>query len=150
MNISTAEAGDIPQLSELLNLLFTQEADFTPNPEKQYAALRRIIAAPEIGRILVWRELPAILGMVNVLFSISTAEGGKVAFLEDMIVHPAHRDRSIGGRLLAAAVDLCTTEGCSRITLLTDRDNDAAIRFYRRQGFELSGMVPLRLYPAKS
>lgn len=150
MSISAAEPKDIPQLSELLCLLFAQEADFIPDPEKQCAGLQRVIGSPEIGRILVWREGSAILGMVNLLFSVSTAEGGKVAILEDMVVHPSHRGSGIGGRLLAAAVELCIAEGCSRITLLTDRGNEAAIRFYGRQGFELSAMVPLRLYLRRS
>jgi GNAT superfamily N-acetyltransferase len=46
---------------------------------------------------------------------------------------------------LKAAIDLAKREGCLRITLLTDRANDPAIRFYQRQGFALSSMIPLRL-----
>lgn len=146
MTIATAELQDIKQLIELLQLLFTQEADFTPDARKQREGLQHIISTPEIGRILVWREASGILGMVNVLFSISTAEGGKVALLEDMVVHPAHRCDGIGAQLLDAAIELCAAEGCSRITLLTDSDNAAAIRFYSRRGFATSAMVPLRLY----
>lgn len=146
MKIFAAGYEDIPQLAGLLRLLFTQEAEFIPNHEKQCAALRRIIDSPEIGRIIVCREASAILGMVNLLFSISTAEGGKVALLEDMIVHPAHRNLGIGTRLLSAAIELCAAVGCSRITLLTDSGNEAAIRFYSRQGFKPSGMTPLRLH----
>jgi GNAT superfamily N-acetyltransferase len=145
MNIAEAELEDIAQLAELLRQLFAQESDFAPDTEKQCAGLKRIIGSPEIGRILVWREASAVLGMVNLLFTVSTAEGGKVAILEDMVVHPSHRGGGIGGSLLAAAIELCVSEGCSRITLLTDRGNEAAIRFYSRLGFEPSGMIPLRL-----
>ena len=47
----SATLADIPQLSELLTLLFTQEADFRPDPEKQCAGLQRIIADPGIGAV---------------------------------------------------------------------------------------------------
>lgn len=143
--IAPATLADIPQLCELLAILFAQEEDFAPDAEKQSVALRRIIGDPAIGRILVLRDGANILGMVNLLFTISTACGGKAAMLEDMVVHPAHRNGGLGGRLLRAAVELAQREGCLRITLLTDRANDAAIRFYQKNGFAMSAMVPLRL-----
>ena len=144
-SITPATLDDIPQLCALLALLFTQEADFQPDMEKQSAALREIIAHPATGRILALHEGDAIVGMVNLLFSISTACGGKVALLEDMVVHPSRRGDGLGSKLLQAAVELARREGCLRITLLTDRVNDSAIRFYQRHGFGTSEMMPLRL-----
>jgi GNAT superfamily N-acetyltransferase len=143
--ISKAILEDIEQLSELLSLLFAREADFTPDQSKQTAGLREIIQHPDIGCILVMREGDAIVGMVNILYTVSTACGGRVALAEDMIVRPARRDDGLGSLLLSAAIQEARAAGCSRITLLTDRTNDPAIRFYRRHGFVLSEMVPLRL-----
>src|SRR5271169_6680192 len=145
MQIATATADDIPQLCSLLSILFTQEADFQPDANKQSSGLRQIIEHPEAGRILVLREGKAILGMVNLLFTVSTACGGRVTLLEDMIVHPLRRGDGLGSKLLQAATELAQQEGCLRITLLTDRANDAAIRFYQRHGFGMSTMMPLRL-----
>lgn len=146
IQIASATADDIPQLCSLLAILFTQEADFEPDADKQSAALREIIEHPETGRILVMREGGSIIiGMVNLLFTISTACGGKVALLEDMIVHPARRGGGLGTKLLQAAIELARREDCLRLTLLTDRANDAAIRFYQRHGFGISAMLPLRL-----
>jgi GNAT superfamily N-acetyltransferase len=143
--IQAAVLDDLPQLCELLAILFAQEADFQPDAAKQSAALKQIIEHPETGRILVLREDETIIGMVNLLFTVSTACGGKVALLEDMIVHPQNRNDGHGSKLLQAAIELAKREGCLRITLLTDRANDSAIRFYQRHGFTLSAMLPLRL-----
>lgn len=143
--IAAATADDIPQLCELLAILFTQEADFRPDTNKQSDGLRRIIEQPEVGRILVLREDERIVGMVNLLYTVSTACGGKVALLEDMIVHSSQRGNRLGSKLLQAAIELAKREGCLRITLLTDRTNDAAIRFYQRHGFGMSAMLPLRM-----
>jgi GNAT superfamily N-acetyltransferase len=143
--IDEATPADIPALCELLKLLFAQEAEFRPDGEKQAQGLGRIIAAPEAGRILVLREQGGIVGMVNLLFTISTALGGRVALLEDMVLRPEHRGKGLGTTLLQAALAFARQSGCLRVTLLTDGDNEAARRFYQRQGFNVSGMTAMRL-----
>ena len=145
MEISRATNEDIPQLCELLNLLFSQEVEFQPDRKLQAAGLRQIIDFPERGQILVLREGESIIGMVNLLFTVSTALGGRVAILEDMIVHPEYRGRGAGDMLLKAAIGLVKSSGCRRLTLLTDATNESAQRFYRRHGFTISEMVPMRL-----
>ena len=141
-----AELGDIPTLCNLLGLLFGQEADFAPDHDKQERGLRMILDREETGRIFC-AEHPenGIVGMVSILFSVSTAEGGRVAWLEDMIVRPEWRGSGIGGRLLDAAIRGAREAGCQRITLLTDLTNEDAMRFYARFGFTRSRMTPLRL-----
>jgi len=84
--------------------------------------------------------------MVSILFTVSTAEGGRAAWLEDMVVHPDWRGRKIGGQLLHEAINRVRAAGCTRITLLTDSTNRAAIQFYEQAGFIRSGMIPLRLH----
>jgi GNAT superfamily N-acetyltransferase len=143
--IELAKKEDIPQLVSLLHLLFSQEADFTPNADRQAAGLNQIIGSPQTGIILVARLGEKIAAMVSLLFSISTAEGGPVCWLEDMIVHPDHRGDGLGSRLLAAAIDYARQHHFLRITLLTDRDNSGAQRFYSRHGFAESGMTTMRL-----
>ena len=86
MKLTKAIHPDIPELVELLNTLFEQEAEFEPNSEAQRKALSKIILDPKIGIILVARNGEKILGMLNLLFTESTALGSKVAILEDMVV----------------------------------------------------------------
>jgi GNAT superfamily N-acetyltransferase len=105
-----------------------------------------IIEQPEAGRIYCARLGNQVVGMVSLLFTISTAEGNRAAWLEDMVVHPDHRGRGIGGKLLRHAIDQARELGCSRITLLTGKTNHSAMQFYQRAGFNPSTMVPLRLY----
>lgn len=145
MLIEKATAADIPALGDLLSLLFAQEAEFTPNPEAQQRGLARIIDNPGIGAVLVARQDARLVGMVNLLFTVSTALGEKVALLEDMVVSPAARGAGVGAKILAEAISFARAQGCKRITLLTDRDNEPAQRFYAKQGFVMSGMVPMRL-----
>ena len=140
-----ASETDIPALSKLLSVLFTQEIEFKPNETAQCKGLSMIMSNPDIGAILVVRDGSSILAMVNLLFTVSTAIGEQVAILEDMIVAPTARGVGIGSALLNYAIGFAKNHGVGRITLLTDRGNYSAQRFYSKHGFTESTMVPLRL-----
>ena len=145
MKLIKATHSDIPALVELLNSLFEQEAEFEPNSETQSKALSKIILDPKIGIILIAKEDDKILGMVNLLFTESTALGSKVALLEDMIVLSSSRGRGIGSHLIDYAISEAKKAGCKRITLLTDIENTKAQSFYQKKGFVKSKMTPYRL-----
>lgn len=140
----TAIERDVARCAELLGILFTQEQEFTADAEAQSRALSMIIRNPELGRIFVVEIDGVIEGMVMLLFSVSTCLGRKAALLEDMVVAPAWRTKGLGTLLINHAVDFARREGFGRITLLTDRDNEAAQQFYRAQGFAQSEMVVFR------
>lgn len=143
--IDKASPEDIPALCELLSVLFEQEQEFVPDADAQRAGLLAILDDPKTGIILVAREGRRILAMVNLLFTVSTALGGRVALLEDMVVTPTVRGAGVGSALLRRAVALAHDAGCRRITLLTDADNRRAQRFYQQHGFVPSAMLPMRL-----
>ena len=129
----------------MLAVLFAQEAEFQPSSELQAAGLARIIGDSSVGVILVAGDGADVKGMVNLLFTVSTALGGRVAILEDMVVDPRYRGAGIGSRLLRAAIEQAAACECRRVTLLTDSTNETAQRFYRRHGFADSAMLPMRL-----
>lgn len=145
MPITLATPSDIPALCELLEVLFTQEAEFQPDRQVQGRGLADIIGNPQAGHILVARRDGQVVGMVGLLYTISTALGGRVAWMEDLVVAPPARNAGLGSLLLRRALECARDNGCLRVTLLTDRDNLPAQRFYQRHGFNLSAMIPMRL-----
>jgi len=138
-------ADDLPQLVELLGILFTQERELALDAAKQLRGLRQIVEDPAIGRIYLAREGARVLGMVNILRTVSTAEGGPAGMLEDFVVRPECRGEGVGARLLAYAIGRAKADGLLRLMLLTDGDNFNAQRLYERAGFLRSGMLPMRL-----
>ena len=140
-----AKAADLPRLVELLGILFESEAEFSPDSEKQRAALQAILADPAKGRIFVARDGREVVAMASLLYTVSTAEGGKAALFEDLITAPEHRKRGIGEALLKHVVAEARKEGVLRITMLTDMQNERAQAIYRRAGFVGSPMKPMRL-----
>ncbi|MEX1118150.1 MAG: GNAT family N-acetyltransferase [Terrimicrobiaceae bacterium] len=146
LQIESATLDDLPELADLLFDLFSEEADFTPNRDKQLRGLRLILEQPSRGRIFVLRGPQRIIGMINLLITISTAEGGFVLLLEDLVVHCDHRGQGYGSRLLEHAVEFAKSKNFVRITLLTDLPNEPVKRFYLRHGFVESGMIPMRRF----
>ena len=145
MKLTKAIHSDISELIALLKSLFEQEEEFEPNPEAQRKALSKIILDPKIGIILVARDDEKILGMINLLFTESTALGSKVAILEDMVVQAQSRGEGIGSKLIDYAISEAKKEGCKRITVLADIENTKAQSFYQNKGFVKSKMMPYRL-----
>jgi GNAT superfamily N-acetyltransferase len=145
VRIEEAADADIEAAAELLHTLFTQEAEFAPDREKQLRALRMLAAEPAAGRLFVAREHGKVIGMASLQFDISTALGGRAAWVEDVIVDARHRGRGVGKLLFQHMIAFAHREGLLRLTLLTDGGNLDAQRFYARFGFVRSGMLPMRL-----
>src|SRR4029450_13640100 len=143
--IEPATEADLDELSEMLGGLFAQESDFRPDKERQLRGLRLIFEQPSRGRVFVLRRDGAIVGMINLLFTISTAEGGFGILLEDLVVHKKYQGKGYGSKLLKHAIDFAKQKNFLRITLLTDRPEKVAQEFCRRQGFVDSSMIPMRL-----
>ena len=140
-----ASAKDLPQMVELLGQLFEQEAEFTPNAAKQETALKMILADPKVGKLYVAKEGSKVVAMASLLFTVSTAEGGKAALFEDLVVSPEYRKQGIGAKLLEYVIGQARAEGVLRLTLLTDMQNEQAQVLYRKLGFVGSPMKPMRL-----
>ena len=139
-----AEIEDIAVLCELLWELFSQEVEFTPNKETQEKALKKIIEDKNIGDIFVAVKENKVIAMVNVLYTISTALGEKVAILEDMVVSQNYKNQKIGSSLIEFTLDYLKKNSFKRVTLLTDSDNFNAHNFYKKHEFTKSSMIVFR------
>ena len=68
-----------------------------------------------------------VLGMCTVQTMISTAEGGRVGLLEDLVVAADFRNQGQGEKLLAEAVRWAECQGLKRLQLLADKNNLSAL-----------------------
>ncbi len=142
--VEAATIEDLPALTGLLMDLFSVSGDFSPDQDLQERGLRLILEQPGRGRIFVLRNDHKIFGMVNLLITISTACGGFVLLMEDVIIHPDHRGQGYGTMLVKHVVEFARQKEFKRITLLTDRISAESQEFFRKQGFDYSNMIPMR------
>ena len=142
--IRSADPGDLADLVSLLGELFAIEADFCADSEKQGRGLRALLARGKDGHILVAEVDGRVVGMCTVQVVISTAEGGPVGLVEDMVVAHAWRGLGIGPRLLASLEDWARARGLTRLQLLADCENHPALEFYAAQGWVDTQLVARR------
>ena len=142
--VEPATIEDLPDLVGLVMELMELQGDFTPDREAHERGLALILEQPNRGRIFVLRNDERIFGMVNLLFTISTALGGLVILLEDFVIHPDHRGQGYGSMLLDSVVEFSEKKNFKRITLLTDRIGEDVQNFFKKEGFEYSNMIPMR------
>ncbi|MGJ8657879.1 MAG: GNAT family N-acetyltransferase [Akkermansiaceae bacterium] len=145
LRIETATIEDLGEITELVMELLESQGDFTPIRSAQENGLRLILESPNRGRIFILRNDHHIVGVVNLLFTISTAVGGMVILLEDFIIHPSHRGQGYGERLLRFVRKFARDKKFLRITLLTDKLSSKSQKFFIAQGFHYSSMVPMRM-----
>jgi len=142
--VEPATIEDLPELVELITELMELQGDFIVDREAHERGLALILEQPNRGRIFVLRNDDRIFGMVNLLFTISTALGGLVIMLEDFIIHPNHRGQGYGAVLLDYVFEFAEKKDFKRITLLTDKIGAEAQKFFKKVGFEHSNMIPMR------
>ncbi|MCH7224876.1 GNAT family N-acetyltransferase [Haloferula sp. A504] len=142
--VEAATIEDLPELVELVMELFRLQGEYQPDPAAQERGLGLILEQPSRGRIFVLRNGHRIVGMVNLLFTISTAMGGFVIQMEDVVIHPDHRGQGYGGQLLQHVVEFAKQKDFRRITILTDKISAESQNFFRKYGFEYSNMIPMR------
>ena len=145
IRIRTAIPTDIPQLVALLKALFAIEADFEFDADKQTRGLNLLLSS-EKDKVLVAVSLDDIqvLGLCTVQTLFSTAEGGRVGLLEDLVVAADFRNQGIATKLLAEAVSWAECQGLKRLQLLADKNNESALNFYQKQGWQATQLVCLR------
>jgi GNAT superfamily N-acetyltransferase len=130
-----ARPTDREALVVLLAELFSLEADFTPDPERQRRGLALLLDGSPDRQVFVVEVRGRVAGMATVQVLISTAEGGPAGLVEDVVVAREHRGQGLGTRLLAEVEAWARARGLTRLQLLADRENLPALHFYEGAGW---------------
>jgi N-acetylglutamate synthase-like GNAT family acetyltransferase len=145
VNIRNADRGDIEAMAALLGELFSLEEDFAVDGERQRRGLSLMLDGCGKHRCVKVAQVDGrVVGMCTAQSLISTAEGGIVALVEDMVVADGLRDRGIGRRLMESVEAWAREHGASRLQLLADRTNFTALEFYDRMGWLPTRLICLR------
>jgi len=119
VTIREARLDDLFGMTRLLTELFNIEVDFTPNLSNQREGLAALMAS-EQSTLMVAAVNDEIVGMCTLQSLISTAEGGLVGIIEDLIVSQDYRGQGIGLKLLKSIEKIAKSKGMLRLHLLTD------------------------------
>ena len=148
ISIRGAEPSDAEELIALLRVLFTIEEDFSYNETVQRRGMALLISkqGPE-RQVFVAEKGGRVAGMCSIQTLISTAEGGLVGQVEDVIVSEGYRGNGIGNALMDAVDGWAREKRLKRLQLLAERDNTQALKFYQSRGWQITNLICVRKFP---
>jgi GNAT superfamily N-acetyltransferase len=142
--ISSAVKSDLNKMVDLLQQLFSIEADFIADPVTQMQGLTLLLESESAEIFVVRSDNDEVIAMATLQLVISTAEGGSVAWLEDVVVDSDYRGQGIGQKLLTYIFGWVENRGIKRVQLVADRDNRSALDFYNKLGWQKTHLTVLR------
>ncbi|HXZ82473.1 MAG TPA: GNAT family N-acetyltransferase [Acidimicrobiales bacterium] len=93
----------------------------------------RDLASSGTATIFVARADGRIVGTLSLArFAVPT---GRRAWIEDVVVDPAHRGQGVASQLIGAALRLAAETGCRTVDLTSRPSRSEANRLYERLGF---------------
>lgn len=147
--IRTATPNDIEAMIVLLDILFSIETDFVFSPARARRGLELLLSRQDSARVVVADTGDRVVAMCTLQLLVSTAEGGIVGLIEDVVVDQDWRGKGTGRRLLQALEQWALAQGASRLQLLADDHNQPAQSFYAAMGWTPTQLRVLRRFPGK-
>ncbi len=132
--IRQARESDLADLLELMREFYA-EAGYPLNADRARAAFRPLLQVGELGQVWLASFDSQVAGHLVLTFCYGMEYGGRSAFLDDLFVRPALRNRGIGLALVRRAREVCEDLGVRAMHLEVARANGPAQAIYRGVGF---------------
>lgn len=86
-----------------------------------------------------------LVGVLNneIIASVMVGYEGHRGWINYLAVHPEHRLRGYGRKIMAEAERLLRAAGCPKINLQVRTNNRAVLEFYERIGYRMDDVVSL-------
>ena len=123
--------------AECATLLVEQlrEHDVHASVESLCQVLERIVADEQRGFVHLARAEGRVVGVAYVATILSVEHVGPAAWLEELYVAPAWRQRGVGSALVHAVLERARAAGMMAIDLEIDAGHTRAASLYKRSGF---------------
>ena len=139
-----ASADDLADLIELMQEFYA-EAEYSLNPDRARAAFIPLLAPGQLGQVWLAEFDGQVAGHLVLTFCYSMEYGGRSAFIDDLFVRPALRNRGVGRALVQQARSICEGLGIRAMHLEVARANASAQAVYRAVGFDATDRQLLTL-----
>jgi GNAT superfamily N-acetyltransferase len=128
----------VEDCAECATLLVEQlgEHDVHVSVESVCRVLERVVADEHRGFVHLARAEGRIVGVAYVATILSVEHVGPAAWLEELYVTPAWRQRGVGTALVAAVLERARAGGMVAVDLEIDAGHSRAASLYERSGFQ--------------
>lgn len=136
-----ATGADLPFLDALIEtdeIAATRDIAPPDNLAQQREAIRAIAAEPNHTLWIVELQGERVASFHLSFLPGVSRKGAWRGQIESVRVLPAFRGKGVGEAMMRWAIARCEEKGCGLVQLTSDRQREAAHRFYERLGFEAS------------
>lgn len=98
-------------------------------------ALRKFLDSPH-HHLAVAIDQGVVVGFVSAVQYVHPDKGRPELWVNEVGVSPSHQNRGIGKALMQALLEVARNAGCSEAWVLTERNNQPAMRLYKAAGGE--------------
>lgn len=133
LQVRFATSADIPALVGLMREFYA-ESGYPLDESTAADAFGRLVDAPSQGAAWLMEERGTPVGHVVLSVRFAMEFGGLLAYVDDLFVRPAYRDRGVARAGLEALVAECRRRGCRAIEVEVGPGNLPAQAVYRRLG----------------
>jgi ribosomal protein S18 acetylase RimI-like enzyme len=134
VTIRQAGAQDLATLLELMHEFYA-ESGYPLNMDRARDAFLPLLEPGPLGQVLLADLHGRVAGHLVLTFCYGMEYGGRSAFIDDLFVRPAERNRGVGGALVRHARAACEALGVRAMHLEVARTNGPAQAVYRAAGF---------------
>jgi ribosomal protein S18 acetylase RimI-like enzyme len=135
--IRPCEFEDLSAVRELLQQLSTvAEPAGDLRLEVMTGILREMVELPGLYFNLVATVEGSVVGFVSVLFYKTLFHRGGTALINELVIDRDWRGQGLGRALIQAVIAEAKSRGIDEVEVSTEQTNHAALRFYRRCGFD--------------
>ena len=138
LEIREADREDLPSLLALYAQL-GQDEGAVLSLDEAAAILEKIGSYPDYHIFLAFQEGRAVGTFALLIMDNLAHLGAKSAILEEVVVAEELRGRGIGKEMMAFAHEFCRGRGCYKMAFTSNRNREAAHRFYQSLGFVKHG-----------
>lgn len=137
VNIRMCREKDLPEVIALMEeLLETTSGEEEFDPEAVSKVFSEMDRYPEMYLNLVAELSGRVVGYISVIFYKTVFHKGGTALINELVVTRSQRGRGIGNLLLQRVKEEALSRGMDEIEVGTEKTNQSAYEFYRRNGFD--------------
>jgi ribosomal protein S18 acetylase RimI-like enzyme len=133
--VRAARREDQARLVELLEQLFASAEDTRAMNTAWSSAIPRLLDSDRL-RVLVVEDEVGVVGLISFSFNQALRYAGEYCQIEELIVDPRGRGKSLGALLVKSAIEAAKERGCLEIGLYAREETRA---FYEKLGFGYRG-----------
>jgi len=137
VQIRLCRQADLPEVISLMNELKEVASGCEQfELENVRAVFTEMERYPEIYLNLVAEISGKVVGFISIIFYKTVFHKGGTALINELIITHSERGKGIGQKLIRRAKEEAIARGMDEIEVGTEKTNQAAQEFYRKNGFD--------------